>query len=48
MTKQADFKRRVRARMAKTGESYATARASCSPSEPGPGQRRVDGRRRCT
>jgi hypothetical protein len=27
MTKQADFKRRVRDRMAKTGESYATARA---------------------
>jgi hypothetical protein len=27
MTRQADFKRRVRARMAKTGESYATARA---------------------
>ena len=27
MTKQADFKRRVRARMAKTGEPYATARA---------------------
>jgi Domain of unknown function (DUF1835) len=27
MTTQADFKRRVRARMAKTGESYATARA---------------------
>lgn len=26
MTKQASFKRRVRARMAKTGESYATAR----------------------
>ncbi|MEV4018373.1 hypothetical protein AB0J35_48550 [Nonomuraea angiospora] len=26
MTKQADFKRRVRARMAKTGESYAVAR----------------------
>jgi hypothetical protein len=26
MTKQADFKRRVRARMAKTGESYAAAR----------------------
>ncbi|MGW5943319.1 hypothetical protein ACWIG3_00005 [Streptomyces celluloflavus] len=25
MTKQADFKRRVRVRMAKTGESYATA-----------------------
>jgi Domain of unknown function (DUF1835) len=27
MTRQADFKRRVRARMAKTGESYAAARA---------------------
>jgi hypothetical protein len=27
MTKQADFKRRVRERMAKTGESYAAARA---------------------
>jgi hypothetical protein len=27
MTRQAEFKRRVRARMAKTGESYATARA---------------------
>ena len=27
MTSHADFKRRVRARMAKTGESYATARA---------------------
>jgi hypothetical protein len=27
MTSNADFKRRVRARMAKTGESYATARA---------------------
>jgi hypothetical protein len=27
MTKQADFKRHVRARMAKTGESYATARS---------------------
>jgi hypothetical protein len=27
MTKQADFKRRVRARMAKTGESYAVARS---------------------
>ena len=26
MTKHADFKGRVRARMAKTGESYATAR----------------------
>ena len=28
MTKQADFKRRVRGRMAKTGESYAAARAA--------------------
>jgi hypothetical protein len=28
MTKQAGFKRRVRARMAKTGEPYATARRS--------------------
>jgi hypothetical protein len=27
MTRQSDFKRRVRARMAKTGESYATARS---------------------
>ena len=27
MTRQADFKRRVRARMTKTGESYATARS---------------------
>jgi hypothetical protein len=26
MTKQADFKRRVRARMSKTGESYVSAR----------------------
>ena len=36
MTRQADFKRRVRARMAKTGESYVTARAQLLPagSEP--------------
>jgi Domain of unknown function (DUF1835) len=27
MTRQSDFKRRVRTRMAKTGESYATARS---------------------
>src|SRR5256885_6865315 len=27
MTRQADFKRRVRTRMAKTGEAYAAARA---------------------
>jgi Domain of unknown function (DUF1835) len=39
MTKQADFKRRVRERMAKTGESYAAARAqivSERPPETGP------------
>ncbi|HSR86726.1 MAG TPA: hypothetical protein VLM11_21325 [Streptosporangiaceae bacterium] len=35
MTKQAGFKRRVRARMAKTGESYATARSRLLQSEPG-------------
>ena len=37
MTKQADFKRRVRVRMGKTGESYAVARAhllSSRPDEP--------------
>jgi hypothetical protein len=28
MTKKADFKQRVRARMAKTGESYASARTT--------------------
>jgi hypothetical protein len=33
MTKQADFKRRVRARMAKTGESYATARSKLRADE---------------
>jgi len=31
MTRQADFKRRVRARMAKTGESYVTARTQLAP-----------------
>jgi hypothetical protein len=31
MTKQADFKRRVRARMARTGESYTTARTRLLP-----------------
>jgi hypothetical protein len=38
MTRQADFKRRVRARMAKTGESYATARSRLlgRPSDTGP------------
>jgi Domain of unknown function (DUF1835) len=35
MTKQADFKRRVRARMAKTGESYATARSRLLAGHPG-------------
>lgn len=36
MTKQADFKARVRARMAKTGESYATARAHLLAARPLP------------
>jgi hypothetical protein len=35
MTKQAGFKRRVRARMAKTGESYATARRMLLAGHPG-------------
>jgi hypothetical protein len=35
MTKQADFKRRVRARMAKTGESYAAARSMLLADRPG-------------
>ncbi|MER7503449.1 hypothetical protein AB0L05_20535 [Nonomuraea pusilla] len=35
MTRQAEFKRRVRARMAKTGESYTTARSSLLASRPG-------------
>ena len=35
MTKQAGFKRRVRARMAKTGESYATARGKLLARHPG-------------
>ena len=35
MTKQAGFKRRVRARMAKTGESYATARSMLLAEHPG-------------
>jgi len=34
MTSNADFKRRVRARMAKTGESYATARARVLAARP--------------
>jgi hypothetical protein len=34
MTKQADFKRRVRARMAKTGESYAAARRHLLSEQP--------------
>jgi hypothetical protein len=36
MTKQADFEARVRARMARTGESYATARAHLLASRPLP------------
>jgi hypothetical protein len=36
MTKQADLKRRVRARMAKTGESYATARSRLLAGRPDP------------
>ncbi len=35
MTKQAGFKQRVRARMAKTGESYATARSRLLAGHPG-------------
>src|SRR3954453_645678 len=35
MTKQADFKRRVCARMGKTGESYATARSRLLAEHPG-------------
>ena len=35
MTRQADFKRRVRDRMAKTGESYATARSRLLAGHPG-------------
>jgi len=35
MTKQADLKRRVRARMAKTGESYAIARSRLLAGHPG-------------
>jgi hypothetical protein len=34
MTRQADFKRRVRARMAKTGESYAAARSQLFAGHP--------------
>jgi hypothetical protein len=36
MTKKADLKQRVRARMAKTGESYATARSHVLAEQPGP------------
>ncbi|GAA0437513.1 hypothetical protein Acor_49700 [Acrocarpospora corrugata] len=43
MTKQADFKRRVRARMAKTGESYATARSQLLAEQPGPADSSPDG-----
>jgi hypothetical protein len=37
VTRQADFKRRVRARMAKTGESYAAARSHLLREPGGPG-----------
>ena len=36
MTKQADLKRRVRTRMAKTGESYASARTHVLAARPEP------------
>ena len=36
MTKQADFKRRVRSRMDRTGESYSTARARLLAAQPRP------------
>jgi hypothetical protein len=36
MTRKADFKQRVRARMAKTGESYATARSHVLAEQPYP------------
>src|SRR5512132_334308 len=42
MTKQADFKRRVRARMARTGESYATARSRLLAEPPGTATRPAD------
>lgn len=35
MTKQADFKRRVRSRMDRTGESYSTARSKLLATQPG-------------
>src|SRR5258705_3331835 len=35
MTKKADFKQRVRARMVKTGESYAAARSRVLAEQPG-------------
>src|SRR4051794_12813050 len=35
MTKKADFKQRVRARMSRTGESYATARSHILAEQPG-------------
>ncbi|MFG1707378.1 hypothetical protein ACFLIM_29680 [Nonomuraea sp. M3C6] len=41
MTKQADFKRRVRARMAKTGESYAIARRRLLGEQPAPVEDRM-------
>jgi hypothetical protein len=42
MTSHADFKRRVRARMAKTGESYTTARARLLAGQPDTATRPAD------
>ena len=44
MTRQADCKRRVRTRMARTGESYAAARSRLLADYPGmvPGDSRLD------
>jgi hypothetical protein len=41
MTRKADLKRRVRARMARTGESYAAARAQLLAGHPGLGRGRL-------
>jgi len=38
MTKQADFKQRVRSRMDRTGESYSTARSKLLATQPGASQ----------
>ena len=48
MTRQADFKRRVRARMGKTGESYAAARAHLLSTHPEGAAQALADRRVCT